>query len=148
MKAQLERLLTRIPMYLLVNGGLCLLAVIALIYSSLGLTGFGPLELAVTSLLFTGASIGTSYLFGKLLRIHTHLQSSLISGLILALIFTPTFDLITLAQYVVIAVIAMASKFVATPVAAMYSTRLRLAPSSVHCCYSNSPRGGSVHQRL
>ena len=115
MKAQLERLLTRIPMYLLVNGGLCLLAVIALIYSSLGLTGFGPLELAVTSLLFTGASIGTSYLFGKLLRIHTHLQSSLISGLILALIFTPTFDLITLAQYVVIAVIAMASKFVATP---------------------------------
>lgn len=115
MKAQFERLLTRIPMYLLVNGGLCSLAVIALIYSSLGLTGFGPFELAVTSLLFTGVSIGTSYLFGRILRIHAHLQSALISGLILALIFTPTFDLVTLAEYAIIAVIAMASKFIVAP---------------------------------
>lgn len=115
MKAQFERLLTRIPMYLLVNGALCFLAVVALVYSSLGLMSFGPLELAISTLVFTSVCIGTSYLLSSILRIHTHLQSSLISGLILTLIFTPTLSPIILAQYALIAVIAMASKFIIAP---------------------------------
>lgn len=115
MMAQIEKILTRIPMYPLVGGSLSFLLMCSLLYSTMGLTNFTPLDLAASGILFTAVTVAVSYALGRLYGIHAHLQSSLITGLILALIFTPTLDGLALLQYTVVAVIAAASKFVIAP---------------------------------
>ncbi len=115
MITQVEKILTRIPLYVLVGGSLSLLTLSALMYATLGLTGFTPLDLAATTLVFGITTVGISYILGRLYGIHTHLQSSLITALILTLLFTPTLDSLTLLQYAIIAAIAAASKFIIAP---------------------------------
>lgn len=113
--AQIEKVLTRIPLYPLVGGALSLILMCSLIYSTMGLTSFTPLDLAATTILFGVVTVVVSYALGRLYGVHAHLQSSLITGLILTLIFTPTLDGISLLQYAVVATIAMASKFAIAP---------------------------------
>ena len=101
-------------MYLLVNGALGFLLLTALICAAIGLLAFSPLALIASTLVFSLVGVGASFGLGRLYGIHSHLQSALITGLILALIFTPTLDSPTLLQYGLIAVIAQTSKFVIT----------------------------------
>lgn len=115
MMAQIEKVLTRIPLYTLVGGSLSLLVICALVYSAMGLTSFTPLDLAATAILFGIVTVTVSHALGWLYGIHAHLQSSLITALILTLIFTPTLDGFSILQYTVVAVIAAASKFVIAP---------------------------------
>lgn len=115
MMAQIEKVLTRIPLYVLVGGSLALLTISALVYATFGLTNFTPLDLAATTLVFGITTVVVSYALGRFYGIYAHLQSSLITALILTLLFTPTLDGFTLLQYAIIATIAAASKFVIAP---------------------------------
>lgn len=99
-------------MYAVVGAALSLLLGMAGIYSLFGVVQFSLFALVISIGVFVGVSVGASYGLGKLYGIYSHLRSALITGLILACLFTPTMEAVTLAQYAFIAVIAQASKFV------------------------------------
>jgi len=105
-------MLTKMPMYAVIGGGLSVLISIAFLGSLFSALSFHPLALIASTLVFCGVSIGASALFGKIYGIYSHLRSALITALILSLIFTPSFEVFTLMQYALIAVVAQASKFV------------------------------------
>lgn len=114
MKATLESLFTRIPMYLLTIGSLAVLIMLAFIYSLRGMVYFSPQMLVASTVVFSIAAVGSSWLLGKMYGVYSYLQSAVITALILVLLFTPSSDVITLAKYAIIAAIAMASKFIVT----------------------------------
>lgn len=110
----LEKYLTQIPMYTVVGGGLSLLIASAAILAALDILAFTMLAVVASTGVFTGVSVLVSYGLGKLYGASSHLQSAAITGLILALIFTPTVDLSVLLHYAFITVIAQVSKYVIT----------------------------------
>lgn len=110
----LEKTLTKIPMYTLVAGGLSVLVASALVLSLADTLAFDAGALALSLAVFTVASAGASYGLGKAYGVPSHLRSSLITALILTLLFTPSLDPGVLTQYTFIAVIAQASKYVLT----------------------------------
>lgn len=114
MKAHIEAILTRIPMYILVGGALAVLIGVALLCSLVGAVGFSPLALIASFAVFNIVGVGVSYGLGKLYGVHSHLHSALITAHILTLLFTPTTDIAVLLQYALIAVFAQASKFIVT----------------------------------
>lgn len=99
-------------MYILTISALLALLILAAVLSLFGVFSFSLVALVVTTLVFVGVSIASSYLLGKLYGIHSHLQSALITALILVLLFTPSLSVVTLLQYALVALIAQASKFV------------------------------------
>ncbi|MFT4245505.1 MAG: hypothetical protein QM571_03150 [Micrococcaceae bacterium] len=99
-------------MYLLVNSALGILVILAMLLSLFGVLPFSAIALIVTNIVFIGVSIAASYGFAKLYGISSHLQSAMITGLILTLLFTPSTDIATLLNYGLIALIAQASKFI------------------------------------
>lgn len=114
MKGTLESLLTRIPLYVLTIGALTTLISLAFICALLGFVHFSPVALIASSAVFSLVAVGASWGFGKLYGVHSHLQSALITAHILTLLFTPSTEMFVLAKYALIAVIAIASKFVVT----------------------------------
>ena len=112
MKQAVEKLLTRIPMYILVGASLALIITASIVLAAAGLLAVSPLAVVATWLVFGGVGVGASYLLGRLYGVHSHLQSALITSSILTLLFTPSLVPTTLAAYAVIACIAQASKFV------------------------------------
>jgi len=114
MKLLLEKYLTRIPMYMLVGLTLALLIATALAQSAMGNLAFSPLELVASATVFSLTGTGSSYLFGKLYGVPSHLRSAGITALILTLIFTPSLDIGVLLQYALISIIAQASKYIIT----------------------------------
>lgn len=114
MRAYIESILTRIPMYILVGGALAVLIAVAFACSLFGAVGFTPMALIASFAVFNIVGVGVSYGLGKLYGVHSHLHSALITAHILTLLFTPTTDVATLLQYALIAVFAQASKFIIT----------------------------------
>lgn len=112
MKKLLETYLTRITMYTLTVVSLCVLVGVASILPLFDAVSFTPFELIASTAAFIATSIAASAGLAKMYGIRSHLQSALITGLILALLFTPSLSATTLLQYALIAVIAQASKFV------------------------------------
>ncbi|MFT4186047.1 MAG: FAD-dependent oxidoreductase [Micrococcaceae bacterium] len=108
----LEKYLTQIPTYLLVNGALGFLIVLSLLLSLFGIFPFPALALILTNLVFIGVSMVASYGFAKLYGISSHLQSAMITGLLLTFLFTPSTKITTLLQYGLIALISQGSKFI------------------------------------
>ncbi len=84
----------------------------AVVLSVLGGLAFSPLALIVSMVVVTGVTMLTSYLCGKLFGVASHLESAYITGLILALIFTPTLDPAGLVVLAFVGMIAAASKYV------------------------------------
>jgi ferredoxin-NADP reductase len=87
---------------------------VALCLSFVGLLDFTPISMIVSMLVLVLSTYLTSLVCGKLFGLKAHLESSLITGLILALIFTPVADVTQLVVLLFIGMIAGASKFIIT----------------------------------
>lgn len=103
-----------ISMYKGLSLGLSGIWFVALCLTLVGLLDFSPVAMIVTMLMLVLSTYFTSVLCGKLFGIKTHGESSLITGLILALIFAPITDATQIVVLVFIGMIAGASKYIVT----------------------------------
>jgi ferredoxin-NADP reductase len=108
----LDTVLGRVTMYKLVLGLLIVLALYAFVLSFAGIVSFSPLELLATLAVAVLATIGSSWLFARIFRTRSHLESAGITGYLLFFVLPPTAEPIGLAWIALAAVIASASKFV------------------------------------
>lgn len=98
-------------MYRLTTIALAFLAGVTLALSLFSYVSPSPLELLATAAVFI-VSVGlTSWLVGYLFSVRAHGESSIITGLILLFIFTPTLSAQILAVYAFIGLLAGASKY-------------------------------------
>lgn len=112
---RVEAALTHVTMYRLVTITLTILAAIALLLSLIGQlepTIFEPVAMVVTFAVLLGTSVGVDALIGRLLGIAVHLESAIITGLLLWFLYWPTTDAGTLLWLAAIAALAQLSKFV------------------------------------
>jgi ferredoxin-NADP reductase len=106
--------MNKYSMYKVVSGALTILFVIALALSLAGAISYSPLAM-IASLLVLGFSVWlTSLLFGLLLGVRVHTESSFITAVILFFIFTPTLEIAGLTTLLLVGIIAGASKFLLT----------------------------------
>lgn len=99
-------------MYHVVVLGLSGLTVAA---AGLMLSGYLPYSMplfVVSIILFVGGSYASNWLFGWLFGVRPHSESAVITGLILALLFSPPVSFIAAIKIVLVATIAMASKYI------------------------------------
>jgi len=99
-------------MYWVVLLSLLLLFASAFGLSVAGVLQFGLADMAVCLVLFMGVSYGANYLFAYLFSVRAHHLSALITGGILFFIFTPVLTVANLILYGLVAVTAIASKYV------------------------------------
>jgi len=85
---------------------------VAFVLTFFGLISFTPLAMVVSLLVAVASVYGASYACGKLFGVHVHAESSVITGLILALIISPTLEVGGLVVLFFAGVIAGVSKFV------------------------------------
>ncbi|MDB5162064.1 MAG: hypothetical protein JWM52_572 [Candidatus Saccharibacteria bacterium] len=108
----LTKLLNNVSMYRMMSIALTTLWVIAFVFSFFGWIAYSPWAmLASIGILGTVVFLAT-LLFAKLFGVSAHTESSYITALILFFIFTPSLETKALAIYVLIGLIAAASKFV------------------------------------
>lgn len=107
--------LGRITMYRLVVYGLIALALMGLFLMATGNVAFSPLAYLATLGMFVAVSYGANKLFGWLFGVTALGESALITGLILSFLFSPAEGPGDFAALALVAVIAMASKFVLAP---------------------------------
>lgn len=108
----LDEQLGRITMYRLVVYGLIAISLMALVLMLTGYLPYSPASFLSSMALFIGVSYATNRLFGWLFGVRPHSESAIITGLILALLFVPPVTIVEGLQLGLVAVIAMASKYV------------------------------------
>ncbi|WP_394938704.1 FAD-dependent oxidoreductase [Psychromicrobium sp. YIM B11713] len=111
MKAWLDGVLGRFTMYRLVLVVLLVLAGYSLLLDLLGWLTFGIPAMLVSLLLSVLVCTAVSWLLARLFRVRAHLESSLITGLLIYFLFWPTLVPSELAGIALAAAIAGASKF-------------------------------------
>ncbi|HWM33148.1 MAG TPA: FAD-dependent oxidoreductase [Pseudolysinimonas sp.] len=111
MTAWLDRLLGRVTMYVLVIIALCALILVAAVLGLLGWFGFGPAEIVVSALVLLVATYGSNRLFAGILRVRPQTASSIITALLLLVIFPPSLAPGYLGILALSGVIASASKY-------------------------------------
>jgi glycine betaine catabolism B len=111
-KLAVDTFMAKISMYLAVELSLLTIFGFALTLSLTGNLSFHPLELIVSYVVFSGVALGTNYLFAYLFSVKAQYISALITGGILFFLFSPSTSMNNLILYAVIAVIAIASKYV------------------------------------
>lgn len=111
MNHTLDRLTGSLTMYRLVLGCLLAIAVVAFALSAIGVLFYTPLELLASLLVAVVVTVATGLGFAVLFRTHAHLESSVITGLILFMLFLPSLALDELLALALAATVASASKF-------------------------------------
>ncbi|MDB5169083.1 MAG: hypothetical protein JWO41_439 [Candidatus Saccharibacteria bacterium] len=107
----IERFLNSVTMYRLVVYSLSILVGLALVFSFLGRLSSSPTSLIVSlSLILTSAYV-TDRLFGRIFRVPTNMESSLITALILFLIVSPAHSLGAGFSLALAGAVSSASKF-------------------------------------
>jgi ferredoxin-NADP reductase/Na+-transporting NADH:ubiquinone oxidoreductase subunit NqrB len=107
----LDTVTGRVTMYRLVVICLVVLLVAAMVVSFAGQIFYTPVEIAVSAVVAVGATLVTGVLFARLFRTRAHLESSVITGLLLMFLFRPTTDPLELSTIALAALIASASKY-------------------------------------
>ncbi|WP_243855091.1 oxidoreductase [Diaminobutyricimonas sp. TR449] len=110
-RALLDRFTGRISMYLLILVILSVLAVVAFVLALTGELGFDPLAMLASAAVLIVATTASGWLLARLFRTRAHLQSSLISALLLFFLFFPTTALPQLGSLALAGVIASVSKY-------------------------------------
>jgi ferredoxin-NADP reductase len=110
-KMTLDRVTGRVTMYRLVVFSLVALGLIAAIMSLAGQLFYTPAQIAVSAVVAVGATYLTGMLFALLFRTRAHIESSIITGLLLLFLFRPTTDITELSTIALAALIASASKY-------------------------------------
>lgn len=111
MKRWLDRVTGAVTMYKLVLILLALIAAVALVLSLSGQFRSGPIELLVSLAVAVGVSTGSGWLLAKLVRVSPHLESSFITGFLVAMILPPTLKPLGLAGVAGAALLASVSKY-------------------------------------
>ena len=110
----LDRQLGRFTMYRLVTLVLVALAVVAVVQSALGVLDtsiFSVGAMLVTLAVMVIASVVANVLFGRSVGAHPHLESSVVTALILWFLYLPSTDAETLGWLALVAALAQASKY-------------------------------------
>lgn len=107
-----NKALNPLSMYKGIAMGLTFVWFVAVVFSFIGWLDYLPLAMLASLGVFGVVTVGASVLFGWLFGVRPHVDSSIITALILALIFTPTLDAGGLMVQALVALIAAASKFV------------------------------------
>lgn len=102
----------RITMYRMVVYGLVGLVLMATVLMLTDTIGYSPVAFTMSVIVCSAAAYGSNRLFGWLFGVKPHGESALITGLILALLFSPPATLIGFVKLGLVAVIAMASKYI------------------------------------
>ncbi|SMH33720.1 Ferredoxin-NADP reductase [Rathayibacter oskolensis] len=108
----LDRALGRITMYRLVWMTLAALLLVAVAYSAAGLVFFTPLEIVATAVVAVASTTAVTWLLAKAVRSPAHLESSLVTGLLIAFLLFPTAEPRALLVVALVGAIAAASKYV------------------------------------
>ena len=101
-------------MYTGIGLGLSGIFLVALLLSALGYFNFTPLALALSALVLVGTTYIASLLCGWLFGVKAYWESSIITGLILTLIITPSADISQLVVLAFVGFIAGVSKYILT----------------------------------
>ncbi|MCU1407637.1 MAG: oxidoreductase [Glaciihabitans sp.] len=111
MTTWLDRISGRVTMYRLIT--LCLLAlgVVSLVLSLAGQLFYTPLAILATGAVAVAATYASSIVFSLIFRTRAHLESSLITGMLLLFLFRPTTGVAELGSIAIAGVIAGASKY-------------------------------------
>jgi ferredoxin-NADP reductase/Na+-transporting NADH:ubiquinone oxidoreductase subunit NqrB len=104
-------LLGRVTMYRLILSLLATTAVASLALSVIGIIPFPPLSLGLSLLAAVGGTVAATWLAALIVRATPHLESMLITGLILYFLFLPGTDAQALGGIALAGVIAGASKY-------------------------------------
>lgn len=113
MKQWLDRVTGAVTMYSLLLIVLGAITVLSLVLSLFGqMSGYSPLAIVVTNVVAVGVTVGTSILFGLVFRATPHLESAIITGVLLFFLFPPTLDPQQLAGVAVAGAVASLSKYV------------------------------------
>ncbi|KZX22780.1 FAD-dependent oxidoreductase [Rathayibacter tanaceti] len=108
----LDRALGRVTTYRLVWTTLTALLLVAVCYSAAGLIFFSPLEIIATAAIAVVATVGATYAVSRLVRRPAHLESSIITGLLIAFLLFPTSEPQALLVVALVGVVAAVSKYV------------------------------------
>lgn len=111
----LDRRLGRVTMYRLVTLALTVLVVISMLYAGVGSLGEGLFSIGgqvVSLAVLLVATVSSSWVLARLWRVRPHLESSVITALLLYFLFIPQTDAGKLGWLALAAVLASASKFV------------------------------------
>lgn len=111
-RQRFDQLLGYVPMYKLVVMSLTVLSIVALLLMSTGYLQYDPLLFIATIAVLVGTSVAGNTLFGWLFGVRPQLESAIITGLILALLFSPSESLLDAIKLAIVALIAMASKYI------------------------------------
>jgi len=107
----LDRLTGALTMYRLVLGSLLAIGVVALVLSLLGELAYTPLELLRSAAVAIIATVATGWLFARVFRTRAHLESSIITALLLWMLFLPSLEPGELLALALACAIASASKY-------------------------------------
>ena len=102
-------------MYRVMTLSLFALLALAMVGSALGQVGFSPAGIAVTAFLGIAATVGTSALGALIRRAPVQLESSVITGLLIAMIVPPTLEARDLIGVSAAGALAGASKWLIAP---------------------------------
>lgn len=111
MSKYIDKLLNRFSMYTVVSISLLILFAAAAVLALFGQIAYSPLAMVASAVVLVGATYVVGWLCGKLFGVRIHAESSFITGMILALIFTPTLTLGGLVTLAAVGAFAGASKF-------------------------------------
>lgn len=107
----LDRLTGRLPMYRLVSLCLGVLLAAAIVLSLTGALFYTPVQLLVSAVVAIASTAVVSFLLGLAFRVPVHLESSVITGLIVTFLMIPTTDPQLLLATALVGALAGASKF-------------------------------------
>lgn len=112
MRQWLDRVTGAVTMYKLVILLLAAIGLIALLLSLFGqLRSIGPLHLLASAAVVVVATNATNFAIAKVLRVPQHLDSSMITALLLFFVMDPRLDLVGLASIALAGAIASVSKY-------------------------------------
>lgn len=112
MRRWLDRVTGAVTMYKLVLAALIVITIAAIILGAVGLIGYGPLPLLASLPVAVVFTCATSYLAARLAHVTPHLESALITSLLVFLIMQPTLDPLGLAGIALAGALAGVSKYV------------------------------------
>jgi len=111
MTAWLDRVTGRVTMYRLVTLLLGITGIAALVLSLVGELFYTPVELIVSAAVALASTVVANRVFALVFRTMPHLESSIITGLLLFFLFLPSVEPTELGTLAIAGVLATASKY-------------------------------------
>lgn len=103
--------MSRWGMYRVMSASLLVLLVVSLVFAATGIIGYQPQGILATAVIAVGTTLVATIMFSQTFKAIAHLESSLITGLLITFIVPPTLQLADLGGAAAAGALAGASKF-------------------------------------